>query len=41
VAFSQWFSLATRTMMFSWDLIGGFAAADKTAGVVVASGTPS
>jgi len=41
VALSQWFSLATRTMFISWDLIAGFAAADKTAGVVVASGTPS
>jgi ATP-dependent protease ClpP protease subunit len=40
-AISMWFSLATRTMFISWDIIAGFAAADKTAGVVIASGTPS
>jgi hypothetical protein len=40
-AMSMWFSLATRTMFVSFDIIAGFAAADKTAGVVVASGTPS
>jgi hypothetical protein len=38
---STWFSLATRTMFVSWDVIAGFAAADKTAGVIVASGTPT
>jgi ATP-dependent protease ClpP protease subunit len=41
VAISLWFSLATRTMFTSWDLIAGFAAVDATAGIVVASGTPS
>jgi hypothetical protein len=41
VAMSTWFSLATRTMFVSWDVIAGFAAADKTAGVIVASGTPT
>ena len=40
-AISMWFSLATRTMFISWDIIAGFAAADLTAGVVIASGTPS
>lgn len=40
-AMSMWFSLATRTMFVSFDVIGGFAAADLTAGVVVATGTPS
>jgi hypothetical protein len=41
VAMSNWFSLQTRTMFVSWDLIAGFAAGDLTAGVVVAGGTPS
>jgi hypothetical protein len=41
VALSSWFSLQTRTMFVSWDLIAGFAAGDLTAGVVVAGGTPS
>jgi len=40
-AMSMWFSLATRTMFVSFDVIAGFAAADLTSGVVVASGTPS
>lgn len=40
-ALSMWFSLASRTMFVSWDIIAGFAAADLTAGVVIASGTPS
>jgi hypothetical protein len=41
VQMNSWLSLATRTMMVSFDLIAGFAAADLTAGVVIASGTPS
>lgn len=40
-AMSMWFSLATRTMFVSFDIIAGFAAGDLTAGVVVAQGTPS
>lgn len=40
-AMSMWFSLATRTMFVSYDIIGGFAAADLTAGVVISNGTPS
>jgi len=41
VSMSMWFSLATRTMFVSFDVIAGFSAADLTAGVVVAGGTPS
>jgi hypothetical protein len=41
VAMSQWFSLASRTMFVTFDIIAAFAAGDKTAGVVVAGGTPS
>ncbi|MGA3266207.1 MAG: hypothetical protein ABSE16_05220 [Verrucomicrobiota bacterium] len=41
VQFNLWFSLSTRTLFASWDLIAGFAAGDTTAGVVVAVGTPS
>ena len=41
VAMSAWFSLASRTMFTSWDIIAGFTAGDTTAGYVVASGTPS
>jgi ATP-dependent protease ClpP protease subunit len=40
-AISTWFSLATRTMFVSWDIIAGFAAADHTAGIIIAGGTPT
>lgn len=38
---NTWFSLATRTMWCSFDIMFGATAADATAGIVVASGTPS
>jgi hypothetical protein len=41
IQMNSWFSLATRTFFVSWDVIAGFAAADLTAGIVIASGTPS
>jgi len=39
-ALSVWFSLASRTMFVSWDIIAGFASGDASAGVIVATGTP-
>ena len=41
VQMNQWLSLATRTFFVSWDLIAGFAAADTSAGIVIANGTPT
>ncbi len=41
VQFNLWFSLSTRTLFGSWDLIAGFGAGDTSAGVVVATGSPS
>lgn len=40
VALSMWFSTASRTMFTSWDVVAGFAVADTTAGVILASGQP-
>jgi hypothetical protein len=41
IQMNSWFSLATRTFFVSWDVIAGFAAADLTAGIIIANGTPS
>jgi hypothetical protein len=41
IATYVWFSLATRTLFASYDLMLGAAKLDATAGVVVASGTPT
>jgi ATP-dependent Clp protease protease subunit len=41
IAVNVWFSLATRQLYASLDIIMGAAALDTTAGVVIASGTPT